>query len=248
VTAGRLRAAIECVLDWAKARGYRDGDNPARWRGHLDKLLPARSKLRTVEHMPSMPYADVPAFLAELRQRTDTAARALGFTILTAVRTGDIRGQEREDAPPMQWEHVDLDAALWTIPKGKNGKEHRVPLSPSAVALLNVLPRKGDIVFPGHRPGKPISKGAMQRVLAEMGCDVTTHGMRASFKTWASERTHAAREVVEACLAHTISDALEAAYRRGDFLDKRRRLMTAWADYCGTPATAGTLVPLQKRA
>ena len=143
MTAGRLRAAIETVLDWAKARGYRDGENPARWRGHLDKLLPARSKVRTVEHMPSMPYADVPAFLAELRQRTDTAARALDFTILTAVRTGDIRGQEREYAPPMRWEHVDLDAALWTIPKGKNGKEHRVPLSPSAVSLLKGLPRTG---------------------------------------------------------------------------------------------------------
>ena len=247
-TAGRLRAAIESVLDWAKARGYRDGENPARWRGHLDKLLPARSKVRTVEHMPSMPYPDVPAFMAELRHRTDTAARSLEFTVLTAVRTGDIRGQEREYVPPMRWEHVDLDAALWTIPKGKNGKEHRVPLSPAAVSLLRGLPRAGDIVFPGHRPGKPMSKGAMLLVLAEMGRNVTTHGMRASFKTWASERTHAAREVVEACLAHTISDALEAAYRRGDFLEKRRRLMDAWADYCGTPATAATLVPLKRRA
>jgi len=236
-TAARLRAAVESVLDWAKARGYRDGDNPARWRGHLDKLLPARSKVRIVEHMPSMPYADMPAFMAALRQRTDTAARALDFTILTAVRTGDIRGQEREYAPPMRWEHVDLDAALWTIPKGKNGKEHRVPLSPSAVALLRGLPREGDIVFPRHRPDKPISKGAMLRVLAEMGRNVTAHGMRASFKTWASEQTHAPREVVEACLAHTISDALEAAYRRGDFLDKRRKLMEAWAVYCAAQKT-----------
>ena len=243
-TAGRLRAAIESVLDWAKARGYRDGENPARWRGHLDKLLPARSKVRTVEHMPSMPYPDVPAFMAELRQRTDTAARALEFTILTAVRTGDIRGQEREYAPPMRWEHVDLDAALWTIPKGKNGKEHRVPLSPAAVSLLRGLPRAGDIVFPGHQPGKPMSKGAMLLVLAEMGRNVTTHGMRASFKTWASEQTDAPREVVEACLAHTISDALEAAYRRGDFLYKRRRLMDAWADYCTSPRR-GAVVPLR---
>ena len=148
----------------------------------------------------------------------------------------------------MRWEHVDLDAALWTIPKGKNGKEHRVPLSPSAVALLNALPRKDDIVFAGHRTDKPMSKGAMLLVLAEMGRNVTTHGMRASFKTWASEQTDAPREVVEACLAHTISDALEAAYRRGDFLDKRRRLMEAWADYCGMPATAATLVPLKRRA
>jgi integrase len=198
--------------------------------------------------MPSMPYPDVPAFMAELRHRTDTAARALEFTVLTAVRTGDIRGQEREYAPPMRWEHVDLDAALWTIPKGKNGKEHRVPLSPAAVSLLRGLPRAGDIVFPGHRPGKPMSKGAMLLVLAEMGRNVTTHGMRASFKTWASERTSYPREVVEACLAHTISDALEAAYRRGDFLDKRRRLMEAWADYCGMPAMVATLVPLKKRA
>ena len=149
VTAGRLRAAIESVLDWAKARGCRDGDNPARWRGHLDKLLPARSKVRTVEHMPSMPYADVPAFLAELRQRTDTAARALDFTILTAVRTGDIRGQEREDAPPMRWEHVDLDAGSGPSRKARTAKSTACRCPRSQSHCSTVCRARATSCFPG---------------------------------------------------------------------------------------------------
>jgi integrase len=229
------------VLDWAKARGYRDGDNPARWRGHLDKLLPARGKVRKVVHMPSMPYAELPEFVMALRGREDVVARALEFAILTACRTGDIRGQDRADAPPMLWSHVNLEGAIWTIPATKNGKEHRIPLSSAAVALLERIRREGGIVFPGQRPDKPLSKGALLQLLAEMGRYVTVHGFRASFKTWASERTNFAREVVEAALAHTPNDPLEAAYRRGDLVDKRRKLMEAWAVYCAAPETTKVL-------
>ena len=232
-TASRLRGRIQSVLDWARIRGYRTGENPARWKGHLDHLLPGRNKVREVKHHAALPYNDLPAFMADLRTREGTAARALEFLILTGVRTGDVIGNNRDDAPPMQWQHVDLKAQLWTIPKTKTNTEHRVPLSGAAVGLLKNLPsdrQPTEIVFPGIKPGAPLSNGSMLRVLDRMGRgDLTVHGFRATFKTWASECTNFAREVVEAALAHAISDELEAAYRRGDFFEKRKRLMNAWA-------------------
>jgi integrase len=248
-TAGRLRGRIETILDWARVRGHRAGENPARWRGHLDKLLPARSKVRQVKHHAALPYADLPAFMAELRICEGVAARALEFVILNAVRTGDIIGSNRDDSPPMRIDHLDLPSRVWTIPKTKNNSEHRVPLSDASVDLLGALSHRtaGSIVFPGMKSAEPLSNGSMLRVLDRMGRgELTVHGFRATFKTWASERTNFPREVVEAALAHTISDKLEAAYRRGDFFEKRRRLMSAWAEYCtNVPVKKGDIVALR---
>jgi integrase len=250
-TASRLRGRIEAVLSLATVRGYRTGDNPARWRGHLDQLLPATGKVRKVKHHAALDYAALPAFMDALRQRNSIATRALEFLILTGVRTGDIIGNDREDAPPMMWSHVDLGARVWTIPKTKTGAEHKVPLSGAAVAVLAEMKALGlgKIVFPSiDRPGHPLSNGAMLAVLKRMGRgDLTAHGFRATFKTWASERTTFPREVVEAALAHAISDKLEAAYRRGDFFEKRRRLMGAWAEYAGSTPAAGAVIPIGGR-
>ena len=250
-TASRLRGRIEAILGWASVRGYRTGDNPARWRGHLDHLLPATGRVRKVRHHAALPYGELPAFMAELRKREGIAARALEFLILTAARTGDIIGNDRDDAPPMRWEHVDLDARVWTIPKTKTGAAHKVPLSDAAVAVLTGMRALGfgEIVFPStDRPGRPLSNGGMLSVLERMGRgDLTAHGFRATFKTWASERTNFAREVVEAALAHAISDKLEAAYRRGDLFEKRRRLMTAWAEYAGSTLVTSTVVTIGRR-
>jgi integrase len=250
-TAGRLRGRIERILSWAKVRGHREGDNPARWKGHLDQLLPGRGKVRKVKHHAALPYTELTAFMSELRAQNGVAARALEFTILCAVRTGDVIGSDRDDAPPMRWSHVDLDAATWTIPKTKSGSEHKVPLPVAAVELLRVIDkhRLGEIVFPSpNNPSRPLSNGAMLTLLDRMGphyASLTVHGFRATFKTWASERTNFAREVAEAALAHAISDQLEAAYRRGDFFEKRRRLMNAWADYSASPAwKSGKLISL----
>ena len=249
-TAGRLRGRIESVLDWAKVRGYRSGENPARWKGHLDHLLPARGKVRQVKHHTALPYAELPSFLVALRSQDGVAARALEFLILTAVRTGDVIGNDRDDAPPMRWQHVDLKTQVWMIPKTKTNTEHRVPLSRAAIALLKSMKavhQDGDIVFPGIRMAQPLSNGSMLRVLDRMGyADLTVHGFRATFKTWASENTNFAREIVEAALAHAISDKLEAAYRRGDFFEKRKRLMHAWADFCNRAITAGDVIPLAR--
>jgi integrase len=240
-TASRVRGRIESVLAWATVRGYRSGPNPAEWRNNLDHLLPAKSKVREVRHFPTLPYDQLPGFTAQLRRQQGVAARALEFVILTATRTGDVIGQGRDDAPPLKWQHVDLTNRLWTIPKTKSGAAHRVPLSPQAIAVLEQMQPLRDasgIVFPGLKRGKPLSNGAMLRVLDRMKCgdNLTVHGLaRASFKTWASERTNFDRMIIEACLSHVISDDLERAYRRGDFLDKRRRLMNAWGEYCSKP-------------
>jgi integrase len=187
----------------------------------------------------------------ELRKQGGVAARALEFTILCAVRTGDVIGSNRDDAPPMRWSHVDLNAATWTIPKTKSGSEHKVPLPLAAAGLLRVIGkhRLGEIVFPSpNSPSRPLGNGAMLTLLDRMGsryAGLTVHGFRATFKTWASERTNFPREVAEAALAHAISDQLEAAYRRGDFFDKRRRLMNAWAEYCASPASkSGKVISL----
>jgi integrase len=250
-TASRLRGRIEQVLGWAAINGYRTGDNPARWNGHLQHLLPAKSKVRTVQHHAALPYAELPAFMTALRQQEGVAARALEFLILTGVRCGDIIGGGRDDAPPMRWRDIDLTAKRWSIPKTKTGAAHRVPLAAAALAVLDQmrpLADDSDIVFGGLRRGQPLSNGALLRLLDRMGADITAHGFRATFKTWATERTSYAREVVEAALSHTIPDELERAYRRGDLFEKRIRLMADWAAYCGAPETTATVLPLRAAA
>jgi integrase len=230
-TASRVRGRVERILDWATARGLRSGDNPARWRGHLDKLLPQRSKVQKVRHHPALPWQDVPAFMAELRANTSLSARALEFTILTGARTGETLGAT--------WDEIDLETLIWTIPASrmKPGREHRVPLCASAVALLNALSRVAgnDHLFPRSRPKRPLSNMAMLELLRGMrpGAGLTVHGFRSSLRDWAGEATHHAREVIEAALAHAIADKTEAAYRRGDALEKRRVLMQDWYAFCG---------------
>lgn len=224
-TANRVRQRVEAVIDYATALGIRSGDNPARWRGHLDHLLPKPTKVRAVKHHPALAHSEIADFMADLSGRTGIAARALGFTILTAARSGETRG--------MTWGEVDLENGLWTIPadRMKAGKEHRVPLSSAAIALLG--PRRDDtaLVFGSEtKPGKPISDMSMTAVLRRMGRDgITVHGFRSTFRDWAGETTGFAREVIEAALAHGIRDKAEAAYARSDLFDKRRKLMEAWA-------------------
>ena len=234
-TAGRVRGRLESILDSAKVRGYRDGENPARWRGHLDKLLPAHSKVRQVEHHAALPFAELPAFLTSLREQEGIAARALEFLILTAARTGEVIGA--------CWNEVDLLDKTWTVPAArmKAHREHRVPLAPRALAILDDMQaaQHGDaFIFPGGKPGRPLSNMAFLMLLRRMGRgDLTAHGFRATFKTWASERTSFQNEIVEASLAHVIGGKVEQAYRRGDLYDKRRRLMQQWATFCTTQPT-----------
>ena len=229
-TASRLRGRIESVLDWATARGYRQGENPARWRGHLDNLLPKRAKVQRVQHHPALPYSEITAFMQALRSQQGMAALALEFLILTATRTSETINA--------RWDEIDLAAKLWIIPAGriKAGKEHRVPLSAPALALLGRLAeaRTGEFVFPGGKAGKPLSTAAMTALLKRMGRgDITTHGFRSCFRDWAAEQTNHPREVAEMALAHTIGDKVEAAYRRGDLFEKRSLLMADWARFCG---------------
>ena len=236
-TAARLRGRIERVLDAAKAQGLRSGENPARWRGHLDQLLPRRPKLPHGHHA-AMPYAEVPAFMRRLKAREAATARALEFAILTAARSGEVLGA--------RWDEVDLAHALWTVPAGrmKGGREHRVPLSPRALEIAKAMheARVSEFVFPGQKPGKPLSAMTLKQVLLQLGiADVTVHGFRSAFRDWAAECTHFTNEVCEAALAHVIENRVEAAYRRGDLLDKRRQLMNAWATYCTTPGDSKVL-------
>lgn len=242
-TASRLRGRIENILDWAKARGYRSGENPARWKGHLNQLLPALAKKDRVVHHKAMPFAEVGAFVSKLRALSGVAARCLEFTVLTAARTN-----EATQATP---EEVDLGNATWTVPgsRMKTKKEHRVPLSPRAVAIVReMLELKGDHVFRGAKHGKPISNMTMLALLDSMSVNVTVHGFRSSFRDWAAERTHFPHEVCEMALAHAIPNAAEAAYRRGDLFEKRRMLMDAWADYLNAPQQAGAVIPLRNAA
>lgn len=228
-TAARLRGRIERVLDAAKARGHRKGENPAVWRGHLANLLPKRKKLSRGHHA-AMPYEDVPAFIVELRKREAMAARALEFTILTAARTGETFGA--------RWKEIDLEAALWVIPadRMKAGREHRVPLAPRTHRILTELAGLGAEpdahVFSGQKEGRPLSIMAMNMILRRMKVDVTVHGFRSSFRDWSGNETAFPREVAEAALAHVVGDQTERAYRRSDALEKRRKLMIAWANYC----------------
>jgi len=223
-TASRVRGRIESVLDWAAARGYRQGENPARWRGHLENLLPKKSTVRRVEHHAALPYVEISAFMGELRGQEGIAARALAFAILTVARTGEVIGAT--------WAEIDMAARIWTIPaeRMKAGKEHRVPLSEAAIAILDQMDQGRDKVF-------PISNMAMAMLLRRMGRgDLTVHGFRSSFSDWCAERTAFPSEVREMALAHTVADKVEAAYRRGDLIEKRRALAEAWAKFCDTPA------------
>jgi integrase len=225
-TATRVRGRIESILDWATTRGFRRGENPARWKGHLANLLPKRSRVKKVEHHAALPFAEVPAFMKALAEQPGVSANALAFTILTAARTGEIIGAK--------WSEIDLDAGVWTVPaeRMKAGVEHRVPLSDPALQILREMEaiRSGDFVFPGGKRGRPLSNMAMLKTLERMGRDdLTVHGFRSSFRDWASETTAFPSEVVEAALAHTIESKVERAYRRGDLFEKRRELMGAWA-------------------
>ena len=219
-TASRLRGRIEAILDWAKVREYRKGENPARWRGHLDKLLPARSKVRKVEHHPALAYDELADFVAALRSQEGIASRALEFLILTAARTGEVIGA--------RWDEIDLKEKIWVVPAArmKAGREHRVPLSAAAVAVLDRIKeiRESDFVFPGGKKGKPLSNMAMLAVLKRMeGDELTAHGVRSSFRDCAAESTTFPHEVAEMALAHTVGDKVEAAYRRGDLLQSGAR-------------------------
>jgi integrase len=229
-TAGRVRGRIEAVLDWAKVREYRQGENPARWRGHLDKLLPASGKVRKIVHHAALPYAELPGFLVALREQEGIAARALEFTILTAARTGETIGA--------RWSELNLLDRAWTVPaeRMKSGREHRVPLSARVLTILEGMQshRHADdgFLFPGGKIGKPLSNMAFLMLLRRMGRDdLTAHGFRSSFRDWAAERTNFPSEVAEMALAHVVGSKVEAAYRRGDLFEKRRRLMEAWADF-----------------
>jgi integrase len=263
-TASRVRGRIEAIIDWAKVRGYRAGENPARWRGHLDKLLPAKSKVRTVEHHPALPYGQIGAFMSDLRRREGTAAKALQFVILTVARA--------DEAISMRGDEIDMAANLWAVPpeRTKRKREHRVPLSEAAIAIIREMMPAGPesigrkYVFPGAKPGRPLSNMAMVKLIRRMnaerkvaglprwtdpkqgGREVVPHGFRSSFRDWAAERTSFAREVAEAALAHIDGDETERAYQRGDFFEKRRRLMAAWTEFCLKPQASGTVTPLRK--
>ena len=241
-TATRVRGRIESILGWATTRGYRQGDNPARWRGHLDNLLPARAKVAKVQHHPALPYAEIGDFLTKVRALEGVSPKALEFAVLTAARTGEVVSA--------RWPEIDLAARMWTIPgeRMKAGKEHRVPLSDRAIALLKALPReKGtEFVFIGDKSGKALSNMALLMTLRRMKRnDLTTHGFRSTFRDWAAEQTAYPNEMVEMALAHTIGDKVEAAYRRGDMLEKRRRLMADWAPYCARSAPPGNVVGIR---
>ena len=231
-TASRVRGRIEAVLDWATARGYREGENPARWRGHLQNLLAPRSKVRRVEHYAALPYPDIALFMADLRKQEGVAARALEVAILTTARTGEVIGA--------RWEEIDVARRLWAVPaeRMKAGREHRVPLSDRAVEIIAEMKKHRldgqEFVFPGPKGG-PLSNMALLMTLRRMGyAALTTHGFRSTFRDWAAERSEFPSEVAEMALAHVVGDKVEAAYRRGDLFEKRRQIMEAWSRFCST--------------
>ena len=241
-TATRLRGRIELVLDWATARGYREGLNPARWRGHLDVLLPKPSKVSRVEHHPALPAADMAAFMLLLRAADGMGARALEFAILTAARSGEVRGA--------RWSEIDRTEKTWLIvaARMKAGKEHRVPLSDAALALLDALPviAGNDLVFPAPRGGA-LSDMTLSAVMRRMEIDAVPHGFRSTFRDWASELTSYPSDVAEMALAHTIGDKVEAAYRRGDLFEKRRLMMADWAAFLTRVDRPAQVIELQSR-
>ncbi|MCH7982030.1 MAG: integrase arm-type DNA-binding domain-containing protein [Proteobacteria bacterium] len=231
-TASRLRGRIESTISWATVSGYRSGENPARWRGNLDQVLPKPSKIRKVKHHAALPWQELPAFMANLRERTGMATRALEFAILTAARSGEVRYAT--------WNEIDLDAKLWTVPaeRMKAARIHRVPLPGPAIQLLNALPRfeGSPNVFPAVRGGS-LSDAALSAVTRRMNVDAVPHGFRSTFKDWCRNSTGYADEVSELALAHVSGDATRAAYARDELLQKRARLMRAWAKFCGPPAS-----------
>jgi integrase len=235
-TASRLRRRIELILDYAKARGYRDGPNPAVWKGGLKAILPPPNKVARVEHHAALPYAEMPAFMAELRAKESTAARALEFTVLTAARLGEMLGAT--------WGEIDLKGKVWSIAgeRMKSGRPHTVPLSPRALTILETLPRSGERVF-------SVSAMTTQRVMGTMRPGMTIHGTaRSSFRDWAGNETTFEREIAEQALAHAVGDKVERAYRRGDALERRRALMTAWEDFCQHgPAVSDNVVSIGAR-
>lgn len=243
-TASRVRGRIEAVLDFAKTRSYRAGENPATWDGNLVHVLPARATIAKVEHHAALPFAELPEFMAQLANREGMAARALEFTILTAARTSETIGA--------RWSEIDLDAKLWTIPpeRMKAKKEHRVPLSDRTIVILKSLSREADYLFVGARKNTSISNMAMAELLKRMDrTGITVHGFRSTFRDWAAERTAFPNHIVEMALAHVIGNKVEAAYRRGDLIAKRARLMADWARYCATkPADAAKNVTPLRRA
>jgi len=250
-TASRLRGRIESVLGWATTSGYRQGDNPARWRGHLENLLAAPEKVRKVEHHPALPWQRMGAFMAALRAREGISARAVEFAILCAARSGEVRG--------MRW--AEVDGGVWTIPadRMKAGREHRIPLSSAALSLLTQSPRVSDYVFPGARQGSLLSDMSLTAVLRRMNSDgmewvsekgdpITVHGFRSTFRDWASETTNFPREVCEHALAHQLPDKVEAAYRRGDLIEKRKLLMEAWSNFCAANVESAEVLPIRSAA
>src|SRR5215471_5335100 len=259
-TATLLRTRIEQILDFAKACKYRAGENPAAWKGNLAHRLPSRAKLHRPEPQPALPYQQLPEFMQHLRSVRSIPALALQFLILTATRTGDLIGGDRQNPRPMLWTHVDADT--WSIPRTKAGARHLVPLSPAALRILEELKLArdptSDVVFTGDKPGSVMAIGAMRQVIACMnaacqrdgkplyldpsGKVITAHGMRASFKTFCEENTAIKTAVIEACLSHTVPEALERSYRRTDFLAQRRALMNTWADFLQYGAQCGKVL------
>lgn len=240
-TANRVRGRVEKILDRAAALNLRTGENPARWKGNLDQLLPARSQVAPVRHHPALPYRELPGFMAKLRERNGISARALEFTILTAARTEDTIGGQHPE--------INTSDKLWTVPKervkGKKGarkRDHVVPLCDRALTIIETVPQENEYLFPGEREGKGLSNMAMAELLKEMGYPgevATVHGFRSTFKDWCSEQTAYPNEMSEMALSHTVSDKVEQAYRRGDMRDRRRRLMDDWADFCAGRAVGG---------
>ena len=240
-TAKRLRGRIENVLDWARVRGYRTGENPARWRGHLDMLLPTPGKVQKTKHHPALPFDELGELMAKLREQQGVGARALEFAILTAARSGEVRGA--------LWSEIDLRDATWTIraDRMKAKREHRVALNKEAVDLLQSLPRTNELIFPSSK-GTMLSDMTLTAVLRRMRRgDITVHGFRSTFRDWCSERTNYPRDVAEMALAHTIGDKVEAAYRRGDLFEKRRLMMRDWGKFSTQLQTEAGVVPIKRK-
>jgi integrase len=241
-TANRVRRRIESVLDYATTRGHRSGDNPARWRGHIENILPERSKVQPTERHPALPYREIGAFMTKLKTLDTVGARALELTILTAARAGETIGA--------RWSEIDMVARLWVVPadRMKTGREHRVPISDRALAILQQMAeiRTGDYAFPGRYGDCPLGHGTMRDQLARLGRDdLTVHGFRSTFASWAADRTNYPHEVREMALAHTVGSAVERAYQRSDLFDRRARLMQDWATFCAAPAATGGVVAIR---
>lgn len=243
-TASRVRQRIEKVLDWASVRQYRIGENPARWSGHLEQILPLRSKVQKVKHFAALPYSDISDYFRKLRKIDTLASKALAFLIVTAARSGEARGAT--------WDEIDLETGVWCIPPNrmKSDRPHRVPLTSEALEILREVKPfgKDNFVFPGLGKDKPISDAAIRKLLKKSHPELTVHGFRSCFRDWCAEMTNFSHEVAESALAHVIKDKTEAAYRRGDMFVKRRKLMDAWATYCLEGKKVANIIPIKKQA